>query len=432
MLDFLMTLQHTGNKMESSATVLLFEVGIAVLGNNNELVFKMAFDEPVLAYHSIQKGSKQHVAEVVKFLKDYQKVIVNSNHLVGLFSRENKNVTLMSQSEQDEINRTKLELMSRFSFSADLEDSIFKLRQFATEFSSFKVKESSGRLDLHIIQAVNALDEIDEIVNTIGTRMREWYGLHFPELDNLIQNITTYAYIVKNSKSRTEITKEMLLATDLQEKKADIIIDCASKSKGGEITEESQSILKDISSRVIELSHLRTNLSSMIESSMEILAPNLKNMLTAVIGARLISRAGSLPRLAVLPASTIQILGAEKALFRALKTGSSPPKHGLLFQHPLIHSAPKWQRGKIARALAAKIAIAARIDEYRHAEIDNSILENLNKRIELIQKIYAEPPVVTRKPPNFGVSRYYSNKKSDRKSRKFSKKMRGKKRRNLA
>ena len=175
-------------------------------------------------------------------------------------------------------------IMSRFSFSADLEDSIFKLRQFATEFSSFKVKESSGRLDLHIIQAVNALDEIDEIINTIGTRMREWYGLHFPELDNLIQNITTYAYIVKNSKSRTEITKEMLLATDLQEKKADIIIDFASKSKGGEITEESQSILKDISSRVIELSHLRTNLSSMIESSMEILAPNLKNMLTAVIG----------------------------------------------------------------------------------------------------------------------------------------------------
>ena len=287
MLDFLMTLQHTGNKMESSATVLLFEVGIAVLGNNNELVFKMAFDEPVLAYHSIQKGSKQHVAEVVQFLKDYQKVIVNSNHLVGLFSRENMNVTLMSQSEQDEINRTKLELMSRFSFSADLEDSIFKLRQFATEFSSFKVKESSGRLDLHIIQAVNALDEIDEIINTIGTRMREWYGLHFPELDNLIQNITTYAYIVKNSKSRTEITKEMLLATDLQEKKADIIIDFASKSKGGEITEESQSILKDISSRVIELSHLRTNLSSMIESSMEILAPNLKNMLTAVIGAEI-------------------------------------------------------------------------------------------------------------------------------------------------
>jgi nucleolar protein 56 len=84
------------------------------------------------------------------------------------------------------------------------------------------------------------------------------------------------------------------------------------------------------------------------------------------VGARIISKAGSLARLATLPASTIQILGAEKALFRALKTGARPPKHGLLFQHPLIHSAPKWQRGKIARAVASKVAIAARIDYYRH------------------------------------------------------------------
>jgi nucleolar protein 56 len=417
--------------MENSATVLLFEVGIAVLGNENELIFKRTFDEPVTAYHSIQKGSSQFVAEVIPFLKDYQNVNVNSNYLVELFSKENINLTLMSQGEQDEFNRTKLHLMTKFSFSTDVDDSISKLRQFATEYSSLKVKETSERLDLHIVQAVNALDEIDEIINTIGTRMREWYGLHFPELDNLIQNIDTYAYIVKNSKSRTEITKEMLLATDLQENKAEIIIDIASKSRGGQISQESQPILTDISSRVIELSALRDNLAKMIESSMEVLAPNLKNMLTAVIGARLISRAGSLPRLAVLPASTIQILGAEKALFRSLKTGSSPPKHGLLFQHPLIHSAPKWQRGKIARALSAKIAIAARIDEYRHATIDNSILENLQKRIEVIQKVYAEPPIGNKKSTHSGISRQYGAKKTNRKYRKFGKKMKGKKRRNF-
>lgn len=418
--------------MESSATVLLFEVGIAVLGNENELIFKRTFDEPVFAYDSIQKGSSQFLSEVIRFLKDYQNINVNSNYLMGLFSRENMNVTLMSQGDQDEFNRTKLQLMTKFSFSKDLEDSVSKLRHFATEYSSFKVKETSGRLDLHIIQAVNALDEIDEIINTIGTRMREWYGLHFPELDNLIQNIDTYAYIVKNSRSRTEITKGMLLESDLQENKAEIIIDFASKSKGGEISEESQAILKDISSRVLELSTLRANLARMIESSMEILAPNLKKMLTAVIGARLISRAGSLPRLAVLPASTIQILGAEKALFRALKTGSSPPKHGLLFQHPLIHSAPKWQRGKIARALSAKIAIAARIDEYRHATIDNSILENLQKRIEVIQKVYAEPPIGNRNSAPSRISRHYGAKKINRKYHKFRKKMKGKKRKNFA
>ena len=125
---------------------------------------------------------------------------------------------------------------------------------------------------------------------------------------------------------------------------------------------------------------------------MDILAPNLKNILTAIIGARLVAKAGSLIKLAQMPSSTIQIIGAEKALFRALKTGTRPPKHGLLFQHPSVNSAPKWQRGKIARALSSKIAIAVRIDVYRNAELDNSLLEQLTKRIETIQKIYQEPP----------------------------------------
>jgi nucleolar protein 56 len=113
--------------------------------------------------------------------------------------------------------------------------------------------------------------------------------------------------------------------------------------------------------------------------------------LTASVGARIIAKAGSLSRLAVLPASTIQVLGAEKALFRALKTGTRPPKHGLLFQHPLIHAAPKWQRGKIARAVASKLAIAARIDVYRHAEKDLSISKRLDTRIAEIQEKYKEP-----------------------------------------
>jgi nucleolar protein 56 len=125
---------------------------------------------------------------------------------------------------------------------------------------------------------------------------------------------------------------------------------------------------------------------------MEILAPNLKNILTAIIGARLIAKAGSLLRLAQMPSSTIQIIGAEKALFRALKTGTRPPKHGLIFQHPSVNSAPKWQRGKIARALSAKIAIAVRIDVYRKGGLDHSLLDKLTKRIETIQKIYHEPP----------------------------------------
>src|SRR4029453_7365969 len=105
---------------------------------------------------------------------------------------------------------------------------------------------------------------------------------------------------------------------------------------------------------------------------------------------RLISKAGSLRRLAFSSASTIQILGAEKALFRALKSGARPPKHGLLFQHPMVHSAPKWQRGKIARAVASKVAIAARIDLYRHSGKDSTIYDKLKIRINEIQEKYRE------------------------------------------
>ena len=152
------------------------------------------------------------------------------------------------------------------------------------------------------------------------------------------------------------LQKSLLSQLEVPEKKIELIQQAISKSQGGDLTLESSESLKILASEVIKLSELRTNLSSTIENLMEILAPNLKNILTAIIGARLIAKAGSLLRLAQMPSSTIQIIGAEKALFRALKTGTRPPKHGLIFQHPSVNSAPKWQRGKIARALSSKIA----------------------------------------------------------------------------
>ena len=120
---------------------------------------------------------------------------------------------------------------------------------------------------------------------------------------------------------------------------------------------------------------------------MNTLAPNISSIAGENIGARLIAKAGSLEKLARIPSSTIQILGAEKALFRALKTGSKPPKHGILFQHDDIHTAPKWQRGKIARSIASKIAIAARVDAYRGVKMDGSIETSLKNRIDEIKKL---------------------------------------------
>jgi nucleolar protein 56 len=371
--------------------VILFEIGICALEDTN-LIYRKQFSNPEIEYTSIIQGEKNYISDLIPKLRNYDQVRVNNKNLIEVFQQENIDVKLMSDSRQDEINQNKLDLIIKFGLSDDRDELAGILQKFAINLSSMKVKETSEKLDLHLVQAVNTLDEIDEIINTISTRIREWYGLHFPELDYLLQNIITYDNIVRDAGSRENITKELLSQLEIPEKKIELIQQAISKSQGGDLTVESSESLKILASEVIKLSEFRTNLSTTIENLMEILAPNLKNILTAIIGARLIAKAGSLLRLAQMPSSTIQIIGAEKALFRALKTGTRPPKHGLIFQHPSVNSAPKWQRGKIARALSSKIAIAVRIDVYRKGALDNSLLDKLTKRIETIQKIYHEPP----------------------------------------
>ncbi len=122
------------------------------------------------------------------------------------------------------------------------------------------------------------------------------------------------------------------------------------------------------------------------------IAPNIKELAGPLLGARLIAKAGGLKKMAELPASTIQVLGAEKALFRHLTKGTRPPKHGILFQHPWVRNAKRWQRGKIARSLAAKLAIAAKEDYFEGRFIADKLKKELEERIEEIKEKYKEPP----------------------------------------
>ena len=373
--------------MEGSASVILFELGIVILNDTNQLVKATRFQDPARAFQSLSMGEREELAEVLPELDQFHTIRVNHDILMAILGRPGIRVELFSQSEQDRITENKIELITKFGLTESSNEAKNLLQKFATDYSSLKVKTISETLDLHAIQAVNALDELDETINTIGTRLREWYGLHFPELDNLLQNVSTYAHLVKVAGSREKITHDICLQTDLPENKIQIIVQLASKSRGGNLPPETLQILQKLADEILDLTQLRTDLSEMIETIVKAIAPNLNNMLTPVIAARLMSRAGSLKRLAFLPSSTIQVLGAEKALFRALKTGARPPKHGLLFQHPAVHSAPKWHRGKIARALASKIAIAARIDLYHPSHVEDDLMPRLNKRIEAIQKM---------------------------------------------
>src|SRR6188472_1095525 len=378
--------------MTNNCSLFLLEVGLAAFDENNNLLVSKKFDNAISSYHSLKSGeNSEELKEIIEKLRSFDDIAVNDQSVAFLLKRSGLNSHIMPQEQQDKIQNAKPTFIVDSQLANNEMEATQVLRDFAIKYSSSKVKEASEKLDLHIIQSINAMDELDKIINTIGARMREWYGLHFPELDNLIQSLTAYAEIVTRSGLRENINREILEISGIQDKKAEIIMDAARRSKGGDMTQINIAMVKKLADEVISQSELRRILADHIESAMETVAPNIKAMLTASVGARIIAKAGSLSRLAVLPASTIQVLGAEKALFRALKTGTRPPKHGLLFQHPLIHAAPRWQRGKIARAIASKVAIAARIDVYRHAEKDLSISKRLDARIAEIQEKYKEP-----------------------------------------
>jgi nucleolar protein 56 len=269
----------------------------------------------------------------------------------------------------------------------DLEE----LRRKSIEEAERAIREASSRPDLHLVQAIQALDDTDRYLNVTATRAAEWYGLHFPELGQLVQDNLVLCRLISDLGTRENFSAENLKGRGFTDKKIEVILSARDRSKGGTISPGDAGRVRALASLALSLSSQRDGLSTYVESQMKKVAPNVSDVAGATIGARLMAKAGGLDRLASMPASTIQILGAEKALFRSLRTGARPPKHGILFQHQAVHTAPKWQRGKIARTLANKIAIAARVDYYRGEE-DTTIVRGLEKRIESIKERYREPP----------------------------------------
>lgn len=408
--------------MTKNCTMILSELGPFVLNNENELIYSKKFKNIISSNILISNGDYSEILDISDKLRRYDSVFSNDTGLISYLRNNGINVYVMPSEKIRDISKHKLIYLIQAGFAENEYDAHMQLRQFALDFSSSKVRRISEKLDLHISQSINALDELDKIINVIGARLREWYGLHFPELDYLIQNIFTYAEIVKLSGNRNNIDLNMLENLGIESKRADMILVAVQRSKGGDILEENLSIIKKLANEVIIQTELRKILAHQIEEMMEKIAPNIKELLTATVGARLMAKAGSLQKLSVMPASTIQIIGAEKALFRSLKTGAPPPKHGILFQHPILHSAPKWQRGKMARAIASKVAIAARIDLFRNGEKDLHISEQLNKRIAEIQEKYKEPRLSEQKPYRKETMMMNYNRNPKRRFNKFNKK----------
>ncbi|ESO94640.1 hypothetical protein LOTGIDRAFT_144966 [Lottia gigantea] len=231
----------------------------------------------------------------------------------------------------------------------------------AHSLSRYKLKFSPDKVDTMIVQAISLLDDLDKELNNYTMRAREWYGWHFPELGKLISDNLAFAKVVKLMGDRTEAASTDF-SNILPEEVEQEVKDAAEISMGTEISVEDLENIKYLCDQVIDITDYRNQLYDYLKNRMVAIAPNVTILVGELVGARLIAHAGSLLNLAKHPSSTVQILGAEKALFRALKTKKDTPKYGLIYHASLVgHSSTKL-KGKMSRMLAAKTALAIRVD----------------------------------------------------------------------
>ncbi|KOO23711.1 hypothetical protein Ctob_005066, partial [Chrysochromulina tobinii] len=231
----------------------------------------------------------------------------------------------------------------------------------AHSLSRYKLKFSPDKVDTMIIQAIGLLDDLDKELNTYAMRLKEWYGWHFPELGKIVPDNLMYAKVIRHMGVRTKC-KTMDFSSILAEEIEVEMKEAAEISMGTEVSGEDIKNILMLTEQVISLSEYRAQLWEYLKNRMNAIAPNLSVMVGELVGARLIAHAGSLMNLAKQPASTVQILGAEKALFRALKAKHDTPKYGLIYHASLVGQAQPKHKGKISRVLAAKCALSIRVD----------------------------------------------------------------------
>lgn len=237
--------------------------------------------------------------------------------------------------------------------------------------SRYKLKFSSDKVDTMVIQAVGLLDELDKEINTYAMRVKEWYGWHFPEMQAIVNDNANYSKVVMAGGFRSNF-RDVDMSQILEDEAVEAALkEAAEVSMGTEISDMDIVNIQSLAEQVLSMTEYRVQLYEYLKNRMNAIAPNLTILVGELVGARLISHAGSLMNLAKQPASTVQILGAEKALFRALKTKHDTPKYGLIYHASLIGQAAPKHKGKISRVLAAKASLATRVDALSDDTLDH-------------------------------------------------------------
>ncbi len=346
-------------------------------------------------FEAFSKGTKPSVKSIIKLEKGkvpYElKKIMERNPDLSFFSE----YELKDKTEFQFIFPNEGGILFRENHMDNLEKALIgedeyrkKQKAVLQELARLKVTSLLGEKDKLIIHAVYSLNEFDETINLFLERIREWYSIHFPESVAAIpENKNFIEFIIKIGNKANYREKKNLLSYE-----STLNNEIIERSLGVELTSDDLSQIREIADLIDILYKKKEVLENYITNLVNEVAPNTSIVATPIIAAKLISHAGGLKNLSFKPSSTIQLMGAEKALFRHIKTGADPPKYGLILQYPEIGKAPWWQKGKIARTLAAKIAIAARVDNVSGDFVGDALKDDLMKRIAEIEKKYPNAP----------------------------------------
>ncbi|MFX1478079.1 MAG: C/D box methylation guide ribonucleoprotein complex aNOP56 subunit [Promethearchaeota archaeon] len=363
----------------------------------NFLDFEDNTQKIVQFYNAIDDGVIQNVYEnLLLELKNsgFDKFIFDNKNLQTLTSQILGYETFYESSSLELKNfRMNLEKqLKKVGITKSKNEILTQYKEISAEISKKKVSQASGHSDNIIIQTTNGLDIIKKAISLFSSHLREWYGLHFPELtDKVIDDNILLAKLVSILGSRERYSYNNLKKSfDFNEKKILRLEKYASESMGANFDLK---IVQDYANQIIALDTYREELEEYLTFTMEKVAPNINAIIGSLIGAKLIAKAGGLKKIAFMPASRIQLLGAEKALYRFLKTGEKRPKHGILFQWNQIRSAKPYHRGKIARVVAGKLSIAAKVDYFSGDFIGDDLMKEIEFKIKEIEIKYPNPPV---------------------------------------
>ncbi len=306
--------------------------------------------------------------EIVNELKETgaQEVIWDKDGSIEGISCVQKEDNLAQQILREEFRRLAIDLKWTNS-QAEINQMLTKVN---VEVSKKKLRQT--KKDVILIQVINTYDSIEENLNTITEHIREWYGLYFPELSKNVADHQKFIELISKYGRKENFSDDKLA-------------EIAKKSAGMEFSDADIKSVSDFAESLKIMYRTREKLSEYVTKLVDEVAPNTAAIATPIIAARMISLAGGIERMAKMPSSTIQLLGAEKALFRHLKGQGKAPKYGVLFLHPQIQNSPKTVRGKVARLLASKISLAVKIDMYSKKDKSNAMKKEVAQKVNALQ-----------------------------------------------